>query len=133
MGDGIKSRLPFKIFSTLRKTRQAIWSKRILKTNEWVFGNIEDVVSLDPKIVLSTFDNQGNLHPLYIPSDKWRYGDATPWHEVGLNVVIECFGELAYSRVHKSLPPFFSKILEKPSIVQKKMIPHINGLGFSLI
>ena len=39
----------------------------------------------------------------------------------------------SYSRVHKSPPPFFSKILEKPSIVQKKMIPHINGLGFSLI
>ena len=38
-----------------------------------------------------------------------------------------------YSGVHKSPPPFFSKILEKPSIVQKKMIPHINGLGFSLI
>mgnify|MGYP001191379994 CR=1 FL=1 len=38
-----------------------------------------------------------------------------------------------YSRVHKSPPPFFSKILEKLSIVQKKMIPHINGLGFSLI
>jgi hypothetical protein len=38
-----------------------------------------------------------------------------------------------YSRVHKSPPPFFSKILEKPSIVQKKMIPRINGLGFSLI
>ena len=38
-----------------------------------------------------------------------------------------------YSGVHKSLPPFFSKILKKPSIVQKKMIPHINGLGFSLI
>ena len=35
--------------------------------------------------------------------------------------------------MHKSPPPFFSKILEKPSIVQKKMIPHINGLGFSLI
>ena len=38
-----------------------------------------------------------------------------------------------YSRVHKSPPPFFSKILEEPSIVQKKMIPHIYGLGFSLI
>ena len=95
MGDGIKSRLPFKIFSTLRKTRQAIWSKRILKTNEWVFGNIEDIVSLDPKIVLSTFDNQGDLHPLYIHTDKWKYGEATPWHEVGLNVNIECLGELA--------------------------------------
>ena len=31
-----------------------------------------------------------------------------------------------YSRVHKSLESFFSKILEKPSIVQKKMIPHMN-------
>ena len=38
-----------------------------------------------------------------------------------------------YSRVHKSSDSFFSKILEKPSIVQKKMIPHINGLVFSLI
>ena len=38
-----------------------------------------------------------------------------------------------YSGVHKSPPPFFSKILEKPSIVQKKTILHINGLGFALI
>ena len=91
----IKSSLPFKIFSTLRKTRRAIWIKRILKTKEWVFGNIENIVSLDPEIVLSTFDNQGDLHPLYVASDKWKYGDATPWHEVGLNVVIECLGELA--------------------------------------
>ena len=36
-----------------------------------------------------------------------------------------------YSRVHKSSDSFFSKILEKPSIVQKKMIPHIKGLDFS--
>ena len=43
------------------------------------------------------------------------------------------FGLSSYSRVHKSPPPFFTKILEKPSIVQKKKIPHINGLGFSLI
>ena len=35
-----------------------------------------------------------------------------------------------YSGVHKSPPPFFSKILEKPSIVQKKMMPYINGLLF---
>ena len=39
---------------------------------------------------------------------------------------------LCYSRVHKSSDSFFSKILEKPSIVQKKMIPHINGLHFSM-
>ena len=37
-----------------------------------------------------------------------------------------------YSRVHKSSDSFFSKILEKPSIVQKKMIPHKNRLDFSL-
>ena len=36
-----------------------------------------------------------------------------------------------YSRVHKSSDSFFSKILEKLSIVQKKMIPHIKGLDFS--
>jgi len=37
-----------------------------------------------------------------------------------------------YSRAHKSSDSFFSKILEKLSIVQKKMIPHINGLHFSM-
>ena len=94
MDDGIKSRLLLKIFSTSRKTRRAIWSRKVLKTKEWVFGSIEDIVSLNPEIVLSTFDNQGDLHPLYIQSDKWKYGDVTPWHEVGLNVVIECLGEL---------------------------------------
>ena len=36
-----------------------------------------------------------------------------------------------YSRVHKSSDSFFSNILKKPSIVQKKMIPHIKGLDFS--
>ena len=39
---------------------------------------------------------------------------------------------LTYSRVHKSLDTFFSKILEKPSIVQKQMISHMNGLLFLL-
>ena len=38
---------------------------------------------------------------------------------------------ITYSRVHKSSDSFFSKILEKPSIVQKKMRPHIKGLDFS--
>ena len=38
---------------------------------------------------------------------------------------------MTYSRVHKSSDSFFSKILEKPSIVQKKMILHIKGLDFS--
>ena len=39
---------------------------------------------------------------------------------------------MRYSRVHKSSDSFFSKILEKPSMVQKKMIPHIKELDFSL-
>ena len=38
---------------------------------------------------------------------------------------------ISYGRVRKSSDSFFSKILEKPSIVQKKMIPHIKGLDFS--
>ena len=37
-----------------------------------------------------------------------------------------------YSRVHISSDSLFSKILKKPFIVQKKMMPHINGLLFSL-
>ena len=36
-----------------------------------------------------------------------------------------------YSRVHISSDEVFSKILKKPSIVQKKMIPHMKGLDFS--
>ena len=44
-----------------------------------------------------------------------------------------CIVKFFYGRVLKSSDSFFSKILEKASIVQKKMIPHINGLGFSLI
>ena len=36
-----------------------------------------------------------------------------------------------YSRVHISSDSLFSKILKKPSKVQKKMIPHIKGLDFS--
>ena len=36
-----------------------------------------------------------------------------------------------YSRVQKSWNEVFFKILEEPSIVQKKLIPHIKGLDFS--
>ena len=36
-----------------------------------------------------------------------------------------------YSRVQKSWNEVFFKILKKPSIVQKKMIPLIKGLDFS--
>ena len=34
-----------------------------------------------------------------------------------------------YSRVHISSNEVFSKILKKPSIVQKKMIPHMKVFG----
>ena len=34
--------------------------------------------------------------------------------------------KIDYSRVHISSDEVFSKILKKPSIVQKKMIPHMN-------
>ena len=37
-------------------------------------------------------------------------------------------GNSNYSRVHISSDEAFSKILKEPSIVQKKMIPHMNGL-----
>ena len=36
-----------------------------------------------------------------------------------------------YSRVQKNWNEVFFKIMEEPSIVQKKMIPHIKGLDFS--
>ncbi len=38
------------------------------------------------------------------------------------------FGQ-KYSRVHISSDEVFSKILKKPSIVQKKMIPHMKAFG----
>ena len=34
-----------------------------------------------------------------------------------------------YSRVHISSDELFSRILKKPSIVQKKMIPHMEAFG----
>ena len=34
-----------------------------------------------------------------------------------------------YSRVHISSDEVFSKILKKPSIVKKKMIPHMKAFG----
>ena len=43
----------------------------------------------------------------------------------------EIITEDPYSRVQKNWNEVFFKILEEPSIVQKKMIPHIKGLDFS--
>ena len=34
-----------------------------------------------------------------------------------------------YSRVHISSDEVFSKIMKKPSIVQKKLIPHMKAFG----
>ena len=39
------------------------------------------------------------------------------------------FGTCIYSCVHISLDEVFSKMLKKPSIVQKKMIPHMKAFG----
>ena len=36
---------------------------------------------------------------------------------------------IRYSRVHISSDEVFSKILKKPSIVQKKMMPHMKAFG----
>ena len=49
---------------------------------------------------------------------------------IGKVKILTSYFDNNYSRVHKSLDSFFSKILEKPSIEQKKMIPHIKGLDF---
>ena len=65
---------------------------------------------------------RGSYQPL--PSARAKKGAHWPFIMGGLHIH-------QYSRVHKSWNSFFSKILEKPSIVQKKMIPHINGLLFS--
>ena len=56
------------------------------------------------------------------------FGHYKIWHNGKRNPLWE-----HYSRVHKSSDSFFPKILEKPSIGQKKMIPHRNGLVFWLI
>ena len=47
------------------------------------------------------------------------------------NRKVSRYNEMIYSRVQKNWNEVFFKILEEPSIVQKKMIPHIKGLDFS--
>ena len=41
--------------------------------NEWVFGNVVSIESLNPIVNLRTFDNQGDLDLTNIPSKKWKY------------------------------------------------------------
>ena len=48
---------------------------------------------------------------------------------IDLMTIAQC--TYIYSRVQKNWNEVFFKILEEPSIVQKKMIPHIKGLDFS--
>ena len=45
--------------------------------------------------------------------------------------MFQVFRAFEYSRVHISLNEVFSKILKIPSIVQKKMIPHMKAFGLS--
>ena len=60
----------------------------------------------------------------------------TNFHLIHKKIFPACYSVINfwkyYSRVHKSSDSFFSKILEKPSILQKKMIPHRNELHFSM-
>ena len=46
-----------------------------------------------------------------------------------LQTLIKLSSSLKYSRVHISWNEVFSKILKKPSIVQKKMMPHMKAFG----
>ena len=57
-------------------------------------------------------------------------GGSDPNREILPNLR-DFFSQFKYSRVQKSWNEVFFKILKKPSIVQKKMIPHIKGLDFS--
>ena len=69
--------------------------------NEWVFGNVVSIESLNPIINLRTFDNQGDLDLTNIPSKKWKYIRHDPifghnkWRDVLTenDVNIECIGE----------------------------------------
>ena len=42
---------------------------------------------------------------------------------------VQKYADVIYSGVHISSDEAFSKILKKPSIVQKKMIPHMKAFG----
>ena len=63
--------------------------------NEWVFGNVVSIESLNPIVNLRTFDNQGDLDLTNIPSKKWKYIRHKKWREVLTenDVNIECIGE----------------------------------------
>ena len=73
------------------------------------------------------------MHPIFRLSYYFHLPASLNLNDLQLPKTVVSLPKIcAYSRVHKSSDSFFSKILEKPSIVQKKMIPHINGLHFSM-
>ena len=63
--------------------------------NEWVFGNVVSIESLNPIVNLRTFDNQGDLDLTNIPSKKWKYIRNKKWRDVLTedDVNIKCTGE----------------------------------------
>ena len=63
--------------------------------NEWVFGNVVSIESLNPIVNLRTFDNQGDLDLTNIPSKKWKYIRHKKWRDVLTedDVNIKCTGE----------------------------------------
>ena len=78
--------------------KQAIWympAGTHLLHNEWVFGNVVSIESMNPIVNLRTFDNQGDLDLTNIPSMKWKYIRHKKWREVLTenDVDIECIGE----------------------------------------
>jgi hypothetical protein len=46
-----------------------------------------------------------------------------------MNTILKNQSTETYSRVHISSDEVFSKMLKKPSIVQKKMLPHMKAFG----
>ena len=91
------------------------------KKEKWFFKRYLDVLSGDSIFILQSLTTS-KMRKCQTIKLSQLHRAKTCWTE-NLRV---------FSRVHKSPPPFFSKILEKPSIVQKEIIPNINGLGFSL-
>ena len=90
----------------------------------------------NPKVFFFCFETSesrtnGILYYNYIKYQDFSTQIFIPLHFKLLPLIFSFLQSSTYSRVHKSSDSFFSKILEKPSIVQKKMIPHIKGLDFS--
>ena len=84
--------------------KKAIWympSSRHLLHNEWVFGNMKSIESLNPIVNLRTVDNQGDLDLTNVPSKKWKYIRYKKWRDVltEKDVSIECTGE-SYLQLH---------------------------------